>query len=254
MNMADLAAGTGKEDLRPLLQFINSSGNYMGGGNASRDDILALAKRYDPNATMEGGYVVDGYDLGNEGGSERGHTDNYHLNMDYSKLPKFQNGASVVDPDGNAIQGMVADQNSKLYNNDAILADPNYGYVTSPKNLNRGFNAIGTLGPLAIAALTMGGAAGMLPGMMGAQAAAGAAGAAGAGAFGEFTGQAPTWMQSLVRALPSAGRAAGSGNWLGVGASGLGAGLNAGGMDSTLAGGIGTLGKIAAGNWGKGGK
>ncbi len=158
------------------LASLLGNGAGIGGvdPNASAEDFqnaLGWVRQFDPNAS-----------IGWEGQNQR-------LNFNNALLPQNVLG-------GHGILGIARGtpgSGERLAMPGAVVDDPVYGRVTTPQNLQeKGTSMVDIIGPLMVAAATMGGGlAGLAPGMAAAgfdTAGSGAFAAGGSGTFGAGAG------------------------------------------------------------------
>ncbi len=180
------------------LASLISNGTAIGGGNmdASSQDwqsALNWVKQYDPNASLQW--------MGESGGQ--------YLNFNNSLLPQNVLGGHGIERIARGTPG----SGERLAVPGAVVDDPIYGRVTTPQNLQeKGTSMVDIIGPLMVAAATMGGGlAGLAPGMAAAgfdAAGSGAFAAGGSGTFGAgagaFSGSAGNLLQRAMSQGPRA--------------------------------------------------
>lgn len=189
--------------------------------NQSLQAALALAQKYDPSARL------DYYDPtgGSEGGSS---TPMVRIVMDQSLLPKqptLPGGVQLLSNVRTANnQTPDAGQGPHLYDQSAVYMDPNWGPYTYRNNINQNYGQnpytdVGFWGPLAVAAVTGGAGAGLIPGFGGMSTAeslgtlTGALGETGAGASSSVSSILGMSPGKFATAFQGAGRSATQGDY-----------------------------------------
>jgi len=172
---------------------------------------LARVKQFDPNASIS--YRFES--LGGEGGGQPKWT----VNFDRDKLPALGGDAQAAQGKGARLAGFGGYGAENLYNKDNVVWDENYGALTDNRNIDtRKTDDEGLMkyAPLVVMALaTMGAAAPAL--------------AAGAGFMEAVGGASLGAAGNAMFAAPGVINNINNGNYLGAGASILGAGLGAAG-------------------------